>query len=307
MNNLIPLMQREWLQHRFAWALLMLLPLAVAVLPLMFGQVQFGTDADMAGRSSAELSLIVGSISILATAAVIFLLVWMVSLFITSGLPRRDHADRSVEFWLSLPSGHAESLAAPLLVHLVLAPAAALLVGLLGGYAVSLLLVTRFVGFGDWLALPWGAILAGTGALVLRVVVGLPLAALWLMPLVLLAMVANAFFRRWGLPVLAVGLGLGSALLTRIFGQPLLGDVLAGLGNNAATSLIGASGKALEISDRAAALRELKLLPAWAFDDGLAAVRDLATPLFIGALLVSAGLFWALTMWRRHGAGASGA
>ena len=38
MKNLIPLMRREWLQHRFAWALLMLLPLALAVLPLEIGR-----------------------------------------------------------------------------------------------------------------------------------------------------------------------------------------------------------------------------------------------------------------------------
>ncbi len=34
MKNLIPLMQREWLQHRFAWALLMLVPFALAVMLL---------------------------------------------------------------------------------------------------------------------------------------------------------------------------------------------------------------------------------------------------------------------------------
>jgi hypothetical protein len=30
MKNLLPLMQREWLQHRFAWAMLVLVPLALA-------------------------------------------------------------------------------------------------------------------------------------------------------------------------------------------------------------------------------------------------------------------------------------
>jgi hypothetical protein len=32
-NKLIPLMQREWLQHRLAWALLMLIPLGLAARP----------------------------------------------------------------------------------------------------------------------------------------------------------------------------------------------------------------------------------------------------------------------------------
>ena len=162
MNNLIPLMRREWLQHRFSWALLMLVPLALAVLPLAFGQIEF--DGAMAQHNASELATMLGSISVVMSAAVIFLLVWVTSLFIITSLPRRDHADRSVEFWLSLPTGHAESFAAPLLVHLVLVPAAAMLVGLLGGYAISLLLVTRFVGFGEWLALPWASLLPGTMA-----------------------------------------------------------------------------------------------------------------------------------------------
>ncbi|MCY7314605.1 MAG: hypothetical protein LH480_03030 [Rubrivivax sp.] len=304
MKNLLPLMQREWLQHRMAWALLMLLPLAIALLPLMLANIQI--ESDLASRTSPDLALILGTLSIVVTAAVIFLLLWVTSLFITSGVPRRDHADRSVEFWLSLPTGHAESFVAPLLVHLVLVPAAALVVGLLGGYAISAVLVTRFVGIGEWLALPWALVLSGTGALVLRVMAGLPLAALWLMPLVLLAMLANALFKRWGLPVLAVGLGLGSVLLQQVFGQPLLGQVLAGLGNNAARSLMGASGQSLEFTDRAPLAPVLASVPQWAGNDLLAAVRDLANPLFIGAMAVSAALFTALVLWRQRGAGVGG-
>ena len=32
MNNLIPLMRREWLQHRFAWAMLVLVPFVLLAL-----------------------------------------------------------------------------------------------------------------------------------------------------------------------------------------------------------------------------------------------------------------------------------
>ena len=39
MNHVIPLMQREWLQHRFACALMLLLPATIAVLALTFGEV----------------------------------------------------------------------------------------------------------------------------------------------------------------------------------------------------------------------------------------------------------------------------
>ena len=303
MNNLIPLMRREWLQHRFSWALLMLVPLALAVLPMTFGTVDF--DNEMAQRAPPELALMVASISILASAGVIFLLVWVTSLFIITSLPRRDHADRSVEFWLSLPTGHAESYAAPLLVHLVLAPAAALLVGLLGGYAISLLLVARFAGVGEWLALPWNSLLPGTLAVVARVMAGLPLAALWLSPLILLAMLCNAWFRRLGFPVVVVGLSLSSVLLKAVFGQPLLADSLSALGRNAGLALAGASGQGLTINDEMPPAQALEGMASWAWHDFLAALQATANPLFLATLVVSAGLFTVLVLWRQRGAGAA--
>ena len=301
MNNILPLMQREWLQHRFAWGMLTLLPIALAVLPLTFGSVEF--DSDMASRSGSELALMLGSMAVVISMAVIFLLVWVTSMFITSSLPRRDHADRSVEFWLSLPTGHAESLGVPLLVHLVLVPAAAIFIGLLGGYAISMLLVTRFVGFTDWLALPWGSLLPATLSLAARIVLGLPMAALWLMPLVLLAMLANAFFKRWGLPVLVVGLGLVSGLLKVIFGQPMLANALAKLGSSAGLSIVGASGSGLTFSDDKPPADTLAALPGWALHDLGAALQNLASWQFLAAMLVSGLLFGALVLWRQRGAG----
>ena len=301
MKNILPLMQREWLQHRFAWAMMTLLPIALAILPLTFGSVEF--DGQMADRSGSEMALMLGSVSVVATMAIIFLLVWVTSVFVTSGLPRRDHADRSIEFWLSLPTGHGESLGVPLLVHLVLAPAAALLVGLLGGYAISLLLVTRFVGIGEWFALPWVSLTAGTLSLAARVIAGLPLAALWLLPLVLLAMLANAFFKRWGLPVLAVGLGLSSLVLKAVFGQPMLMNAIGTLGANAGTSIMGASGEGVTFSDRAPPAETLASLPGWALHDLGFALRDMVSLQFVAAMVVSGLLFAALVLWRQRGAG----
>ena len=303
MKNLIPLMRREWLQHRFAWAMLMLAPLALAVLPLAFANIELSSD--MTQHSGADLATLLGSLSIVLSAAVIFLLVWVTSLFIITSLPRRDHADRSVEFWLSLPTGHAESFATPLLVHLLLVPAVAMGVGLLGGYALSLLLVTRFVGFGEWLALPWNSLLPGTLAVAARVIAGLPLAMLWLSPIILLAMLCNAFFKRWGLPVLLVGVGLTSALLDYVFRQPLMSDTINSLGRHAALSLAGASGRGLTINDEMPPTQALEGMVSWAWQDLLAAFREVASPLFLGVLVVSAALFMALVWWRQRGAGAS--
>jgi hypothetical protein len=304
MNKLVPLMRREWLQHRFAWALLVLVPLALAILPLTFGSMEI--DGLAAARSPADVALLVGTMTLVITTSVLFLLLWVSSLFIAVATPRRDHGDRSIEFWMSLPTSHAESLAAPLLVHLLLVPAAALLAGLASGLLVSVVTVGRLAGFAEWFSLPWGSLALGMMALVARVMAGLPLATLWLLPLLLAAMLANAYFKRWGLPVLAVGLSLASFVLKMVFGQPFLAQTLSALVRHAGLSLSGASGEGMNISADNPPSEALASLPGWALHDLGAALQAAASPLFLGALVVSAALFYGLVVWRQRGAGAQG-
>lgn len=302
MKNLIPLMRREWLQHRFTWALMVLVPLALAVLPLAFGSIEL--DGMEQARTPDEVALMVGTLTLLITAAVLFLLLWVSSLFVAVGTPRRDHGDRSIEFWMSLPSGHAESLAAPLLVHLLIVPAAALLVGLVAGAALSLLTVGRLAGFSEWLALPWGQLGFGMLAFAGRVIAGLPLAVLWLSPLLLAAMLTNAYFKRWGLPVLAVGLSLGSWVLQKVFGAPLLAQTLGSLFRHAGQALMGASGSGVVVGPESPPIEALADLPGWALRDLGQALQATVSLQFLGALLVSALLFYGLVLWRQRGAGA---
>jgi len=115
----------------------------------------------------------------------------------------------------------------------------------------------------------------------------------------------NALFKRWGLPVLVVGLGLGGVVLKYIFGQPLLSQAMARLGSEAATALLGASQTA-PTSDGASALAVLKALPGWAARDLGEALSAAASPAMLGAVAVSAALFAALVYWRRQGAGMTG-
>jgi hypothetical protein len=189
-----------------------------------------------------------------------------------------------------------------LLVHLVLVPAAALLAGLAGGYVLSLLLVTRFVGLGDWFALPWGSIAPATMAFTLRLAAGLPLAMMWLSPLILLAMLANALLRRWGVPVLAVALGVGSGVLQGVFGFHGLSETLLRLVRGAGLSLAGASGEGVSLDDEKSPDMVLSHLPGWALQDFGAALQNLADPVFVGGLAVSAALFAVLVAWRTRGA-----
>ena len=299
MTPFLPLMQREWLQHRFAWALLALVPLALTLVLVSFGQVEF--DLGEPDFQSTGLPAFITLASVTASTAIVFLILWLTSLFITTGLPRRDHGDRSIEFWLSLPVGHAPSLAVPMLVHLVLVPAAALGIGLLGGHAISLVLVTRFVGLSAWFGLPWAEVLAATLALTLRLLAGLPLATLWLLPVVLLAMLARAWIGRWGLPVLALALGLGGLLLDRALGQPLLMQWLGNLGRRAAEAMVGASGASFQAQQVDEAVAALQGLPGWALRDLGAALGALATPAMAVGLAVSAACFALLVDWRQRG------
>lgn len=300
MNKMLPLMQREWLQHRFAWALLALLPLALALPLLAVGNVEF--DSAWARHAAPQQALIMSTVALIATTMTIFIVVAVTSLFITLALARRDHADRSIEFWLSLPVSHTQSLVAPLLVHLVLVPAASVLVGLAGGLLLSLLLVTRFVGVGDWFALPWASLVPGALAFAARLAAGVPLAVLWLSPLILLAVLAGALLRRWGLPVLLVALGVGSAVLHNVFGVYVVSEVLQRLSRSAGLSLIGASGESLTFDADNAPDVVLSRLPGWAVHDFGAALHNLADPVFVGALGASAVLFAALVAWRKRGA-----
>jgi ABC-2 type transport system permease protein len=140
---------------------------------------------------------------------------------------------------------------------------------------------------------------------VARVAAGLPLAVAWLLPLLLAAMLANALFRRWGLPLLAVALLVLAWLLERVFGQPLLADTLGHVGLMAARSLVGAGADGIVISSEVAPEAMLGMMPRLALQDFGAALAQLPQPMFAGTLLVSALLFGALVVWRRQGASAA--
>ena len=303
MNRILPLMQREWLQHRFGWTLLTLLPLGMALLLTSAGTIQLGESLSGSGGAMPEL---LAMISIVGTTAVLFLLMWVASLIIVSGLARRDHADRSIEFWLSLPASHSASLGTPLIVHLLLAPAAALLIGVVGGLALSLVLVGRVAGVGAWLALPWGAIAAASLAVALRLLAGLVLATLWLAPLILIVVLMTAWFRRWGWVVLTVGLGLGGYLLKQLFGQPLISEATGQLLQHAARALVNGRHGGMNFDNISQSRQMLQAVPGWALHDLGAALLDLASPLLAGGLLFAAGCFALLVVWRQRGAGGAG-
>jgi hypothetical protein len=244
-------------------------------------------------------------IAMTAGTVITFGILSVTSLYLVAGLARRDHGDRSVEFWLSLPTSHTASLSAPLVTHLLLVPAAALLLGLLGGWLVSAVLVTRLAGFGAWLAMPWGDLVAAGLSLVLRLMAGLPLAVMWVAPVVLAAVLASAYLKRWGLPVLFLAVVLGGVALDHWLGSPVTSETVNAVFRNAGWALFAADPQTLSGEGPAEIYAALKEVPAWAGQDFVAALGKLASPLFAGCLLVAAALFALLVDWRRRGASAA--
>jgi hypothetical protein len=303
MNPIYPLMQREWLQHRFAWALLALVPLALALVLVSFGQIEF--DDGEADRIGTALPAVMTLVAVAVCTVSAFVVFWVTSVIIATGLARRDHADRSIEFWLSLPVGHVPSLAVPMLVHLVLVPAAALALGLLAGHGLAMVLVARFAGLSAWFGLPWADLFAATLALGLRLLAGLPLATLWLAPVILMAMLARAWIGRWGLPVLGLVLGLGGLLADRALGQPLLLPWLGHLIHQAVQAMAGAGEVSFTARGADEALAALRGLPGLALQDLGAALGALLSPAMAVGLVVSAVCFALLVDWRQRGSKAA--
>ena len=299
MNPTLALLQREWLQHRFAWILLLSIPVVLAALALSFGQVSIISEDHPEGIPAVVLAA--GTVA--ACIAALVALAAVSGLVTAVGLARRDHADRSVEFWLSLPVSHSRSLLVPMLVHLVLLPLAAFVFALLAGLLLSALLVARTQGLAAWGALPWADVLGAAFAALLRVFAGWPLMVLWLSPLILLAMLAYAWLRRWGLVVLGLALSVGMSPLGSILGYRMVPDMLAKLGQGAAHALL--SGK--QMNDVHGSADEVvrssfQQAPSWVWTDIVGSLQNLASPVFLGGLLMAGLCFYGLVQWRRRGA-----
>lgn len=300
MQPYLSLLRREWLQHRFGWSLIVGVPLLLSLLALTFGNIE--TDADLP-TDPQQLRLLVSFIALAGTTVVLFTIACVTSIIFMSGLARRDHGDRSVEFWLSLPVGHGASLGAPLVTHLLLVPAAAALVGWVAGLVFCLVLVGRLGGLEAWAGLPWAEVIGASLSLLARLLAGLPLAVLWVLPLVLLLVLMNAWFKRWGWVVLSVAV-LALGLLDQFSaGQRWLLDTAAQLIRRAGLSLMGAGGPGIGLKAGQDGVEALGKAPGVALNDFIAALGALASPLFVGSLAASALGFWLLVRWRARGAG----
>ncbi|MFY9510518.1 MAG: hypothetical protein WAQ05_06050 [Rubrivivax sp.] len=306
MERFKTLLLREWMQHRFGWLVLLAIPLLVIVGAGLFGQLHMELNDDGVVSDSAP-PLAIALATLMGVGGLSLVLAWGAALLQSPGLARRDVQDRSVEFWLSLPVSHTQSISATLLAHLVLWPWAALLVGMAGGLLGSLLVITKGFGLGAWFGLPWAQLLPAVAVLALRLMLGLLLATLWLAPLILGTMAASAWLKRWGVPVVVGGIVGGGLVLERVYGNPIVWDLLRSLGLHASQALMavdrsGNGPKGLVIHDDADIGGALGLIPGWLLHDAGQALLLLASPAFVASLLLGALAFGGLWLRRARGA-----
>ena len=285
------LLLREWMQHHRGWLAMVLLPPLIVLAVLPFGSVEIG--AGELGRAP-ELAAMLAAMA-LVPAVVLGITVF--SLLIQApGLARRDVQDRSIEFWLSLPISHSSSIGATVLMHLVLVPLFAVLVGAVLGVPIGIAVVWKAFGPAAALALPWGPLAAAGAAGLARGVLGVLLACLWLVPLVLSVMAASAWLKRWGVPLLGLVLGIGHAALRARFDNPVIGETLRGFFVNARFAIV--AGPPPGRGGLAALVTSLGDAPGWFLADGLDALKNLGQPLFAVALVIGAVAFGLLVLRR---------
>lgn len=296
------LLLREWMQHRRGWLIMAVLPLAVLLIALSFGEVKLGADKlDNQLATAAAALLGVGALA--ATLA----LMWIAVLLQTPSLARRDVQDRSIEFWLSLPTPPVASVATTLLTHLVLVPWGAVAVGLAAAAVIGPAAVVKTFGFTALADVHWSLLVGAGLALGLRLMVGIALFTLWLSPVLLGLMAASAWLKRWGAPAVIGAIAVGGGLERLVFGTRTIYNTIAWVFNEGSVGLIGASAvggreASFVINEPADLAPALPQAIAWLFNDLTAALGNLAQPGFLAVLAVSGAMFMLLVVRRQRGA-----
>jgi ABC-2 type transport system permease protein len=293
------LLLREWMQHRRGWLIIVGLPFVVMLLAVSFGSVNMGEEQ---GNPLAATPL-AGMLG-MGVAALTLVLMWLAVLLQSSGLARRDSQDRSIEYWLSLPTSHVQSLSATLLAHLLLAPWFALACGLLAAAVLAPLVVLRALGVAGLAEVHWGLLLGAGLGLSIRVAIGILLATLWLSPFILGTMAASAWLKRWGVVAVAGFFGIGGAVEFRLAGTRYIFSAVEHVFEHAATSVLGASaagrGPGLQLNHPNDLDAVLPQAVQWFISDLAVALRDLLQPSFVAVLVASAAMFWLLVLQRRR-------
>ncbi len=291
MTSHIPtLLLREWMQHKRGWLITAFAPPLLFLAMLPFGQVN-GLPDD---------ALVTGLIIVMATTLALLAIAAVSAAFQLPGLARRDVQDRSIEFWLSLPSGHTESLMATLLAHVLLAPLAAVALGFGMGYVIAAAVALKSAGFAGLAAIPWGHVVALALPGTVRIVIGVVLALVWLAPLVVLIMATAAWLKRWAMAAITAALVITCAILPKAYGIVAVRDWLSRQLTGAWQALLAnpetlaPSPSQLGDVDGAAAWQ-------WVTADLVQVLQAMLSWQVASGLVIAAGGFYLLVLRRRRG------
>ncbi len=292
MSKFNTLLLREWMQHRTGWLILFF-----SLPAFVFVALWFPNTVQIDGDLPDPLAL--AAIATMASTFVVGALAVLVATFQAPGLAWRDVQDRSIEFWLSLPVGHVPAIGATLLAHVFAMPLAALAAGWLCSLVIGPQVIVKLHGLGALAGMPWGTLAAFDLQFLLGMAAGLVLATLWLLPFLMLTMVAAAWLKRWGTPVVVAGLGGAHLLLAQVYGITWIGDVSRALMTEAGHAVFRAG----RLDFHSAAQLSAWVVDAsrWQIDENTwAALRSLGQPLFVGAMAVSAACFGLLVLRRQR-------
>lgn len=306
MNQFIMLMRREWMQHRIGWLVVMLAPTVLLLLASFIdGGIQINVNDDKVSLPPLvhAPALVQTGLLVLAVTGVTLALALLAMGFQLPGLAWRDQQDRSIEFWSSLPVGHARAVAATLVTQILVMPWLAIVVGLAGGLAAATVAIIVTHGPLAWLAQPWGQLAIAMLALLLRMTVALVVAMAWLSPLLLLTMAASAWLRRWGVPVVAALTLAGTLMLDKRLAEPLVGPALWLPVTEALHALLYFDAvRDIQLNNVQDAMALLPGLPQRLMNDLPPMLGALATPAFALALAFAAAGFALLVLRRQRGA-----
>ncbi len=289
------LLLREWIQHRRGW-------LAVATLPALTILALFVSPLGHLEIKQPPPATLFAAMAMGLTICIVAGLSWFVTMLQLPGLARRDQQDRSIEFWLSLPASHSEAIGATLLSHALIAPLLALLVGALFAPLMTAAALVKWAGFATLAQVEWGALLLAALIVLARLALGVLLMTLWLAPLLLLSMAASAWLKRLGMPVLLGVVLVGGLVLDKMYGNPVIWELLKAQlwgSQEALFSEAGVAEVARQVGQGAELITSLK---GWALTDSLKALTDLASPHLLGGLLLAGLSFWLLVVRRQRSA-----
>ncbi len=292
-TRFMTLLQREWMQHHKGWLIVMLAAPALLLLAMPFGKI----DMDGTVLPATLLAAAVVGMTTLGVWAI----TWLVTSFQLPGLARRDNQDRSIEFWLSLPGSHTESIGATLLMHTAFVSILALALGALLGWVMAVAVVIKVLGMGALAEVSWWTLGVATAAGLLRVCLGAVLFSLWLAPVYLILMAAAAWLKRAGVPVVIAVIVIAGNVLQKIYDNPIVWKLLERQFDGASRALFDTHHAMRDGEPVKADVMEMfNSFASWSVQDAGAALTTMASPHFIGGLVLAAACFGLLILHRRR-------